>query len=166
MLSLNDHLDCRKDSGRQSHRQGPKCQGGCVCGPLLARAWWRGGCGKGEESISAATVAAKAPGPSPSTATTTSTISPSCAFAARNHVTSYECMARSVRFAPAAHGAQARCYMYLRLAEACLGVHEDCKAYRRAEGQRLFEEEMERLPWKAESLPPPSSASGRSTCYL
>ena len=66
-----------------------------------------------------------------------------CAFAVRNYVTSYECMARAVRIDPAAYGSRARCH--LRMAEACLGVHEDCKANRRAEGQRLFEE-MGRLP--------------------
>jgi len=66
-----------------------------------------------------------------------------CAFAVRNYVTSYECMARAVRLDPAAYGSRARCH--LRMAEACLGVHEDCKADRRAEGQRLFEE-MGRLP--------------------
>ena len=66
-----------------------------------------------------------------------------CAFAVRNYVTSYECMARAVRLDPAAYGSRARCY--LRMAEACLGVHEDCKANRRVEGQRLFEE-MGRLP--------------------
>ena len=66
-----------------------------------------------------------------------------CAFAVRNYVTSYECMARAVRLDPASYGSRARCY--LRMAEACLGVHEDCKANRRVEGQRLFEE-MGRLP--------------------
>ena len=66
-----------------------------------------------------------------------------CAFAVRNYVTSYECMARAVRLDPATYGSRARCY--LRMAEACLGVHEDCKANRRLEGQRLFEE-MGRLP--------------------
>ena len=66
-----------------------------------------------------------------------------CAFAVRNYVTSYECMARAVRLDPASYGSRARCY--LRMAEACLGVHEDCKANRRLEGQRLFEE-MGRLP--------------------
>ena len=66
-----------------------------------------------------------------------------CAFAVRNYVTSYECMARAVRLDPASYGSRARCH--LRMAEACLGVHEDCKANRRLEGQRLFEE-MGRLP--------------------
>jgi len=61
-----------------------------------------------------------------------------CAFAVRNYATSYECMARAVRADPGTFGSRGRCW--LRMAEACLGVHEELKAGVRSEGKRMFDE--------------------------
>ena len=61
-----------------------------------------------------------------------------CAFTVQKYATSYECMARAVATDPQGCGRRGRCW--LRMAEACIGVHEELKAARSSDGRDLLDE--------------------------